>query len=106
MSRIGKYITSATSYYCNILSSVSPLNKNVCILTSPEKNADNFFLPYNVKHISSRCCMNQNRLNHIMLMSVHKTETKKLSLEEVADDFISRNEKRRSDFGVRKKITQ
>ena len=57
MSRIGRYITSATSYHGNNLSSVSPLNKNVCILTSPEKNADNVFLPYNVKHISSRCCM-------------------------------------------------
>ena len=32
----------------------------------------------------------------------YKEETKKLSLEEVADEFVAKNERRRTDFGVRK----
>ena len=32
--------------------------------------------------------MGQGRLNHVMFMNVHKEETKKVSLEEVAEEFI------------------
>lgn len=46
--------------------------------------------------------MSQARLNHALLMNIHKEETKKLSLEEVADEFVAKNERRRTDFGVRK----
>ena len=35
-------------------------------------------------------------------MNIHKEEMKKLSLEEVADEFIAKNESWTTDFGVRK----
>ena len=48
--------------------------------------------------------MGQGRLNHVMFMNVQKEETKKVSLEEVAEEFISKNERRRADFGVKNYI--
>ena len=35
-------------------------------------------------------------------MNILKEETKKLSLEEVADEFVAKDERRRTDFGARK----
>ena len=51
-----------------------------------------------------RNSMGQGRLNHVMFMNVQKEETKKVSLEEVAEEFISKNERRRADFGVKNYI--
>ena len=45
--------------------------------------------------------MSQARLNHVMFMNIHIEETKKVSLDEVADEFIAKNERRRADFGVK-----
>ena len=44
--------------------------------------------------------MGQERLNSVMILHVHQTETDDLDLKEVAKDFISLNEYRRSLFGL------
>jgi hypothetical protein len=48
--------------------------------------------------------MSQARLNHVMLMNIHKEETEKLSLAEVANEFAAKNDRRRADFGNNKFI--
>ena len=46
--------------------------------------------------------MNHNRLDYQILMNVQKNETKILSLDEVAEDFIAPNERKRFVVGVKK----
>ena len=44
----------------------------------------------------------QSRLNHVMLMNIHKEETKIMSLAGVANEFAAKYERRREDFGINK----
>ena len=43
--------------------------------------------------------MTQARLNQLMTMHVHKDRTDALDLNEIANEFVSRNEKRKCVFG-------
>ena len=49
-----------------------------------------------------RNSMSQARLNHLMLMNIHKEETDQMSLAEVANKFAAKLPKRREDFGINK----
>ena len=44
--------------------------------------------------------LGQSRLNHVMLMNIHKEETKIMSLAGVANEFAAKYERRREDFGI------
>ena len=44
--------------------------------------------------------MSQKRLNHLMLLHVHKNDTDKLDLIDVANDFIDGSEHRKHFFGT------
>ena len=44
--------------------------------------------------------MNQARLNHLMLLHVHRDTTDKLDLKACANDFVAGNEYRLSIFGT------
>ena len=46
-----------------------------------------------------RNSMTQERLNHVMLLNVHKEKTDELILEDVARDFVNDNEHRVHIFG-------
>ena len=46
--------------------------------------------------------MNHDRLDYLILMNIHKNETKILSLDEVAEDFIAPNERKRFVVRVKK----
>ena len=46
--------------------------------------------------------MNHDRLDYLILMNVHKNETKILSLDKVAEDFIAPNERKKFVVGVKK----
>ena len=46
--------------------------------------------------------MNYDRLDYQILMNVHKNETKVFSQDEVAEDFIAPNERKRFVVGVKK----
>ena len=48
--------------------------------------------------------MTQDRLNNIMFMYEHKNETESLCLDEIADEFVVRNERRRATFGIKKAL--
>ena len=45
--------------------------------------------------------MTQQRLNHLMLLHVHKSHTDSLNLVDVANDFIAGNDHRKHMFGYR-----
>ncbi len=44
--------------------------------------------------------MTQQRLNNLMVLHVHKDHTDKLNLCEVANEFVSVNERRQEVFGT------
>lgn len=46
-----------------------------------------------------RTTMNQPRLNHAMTICVRKERTDKINLDEIANSFITVNERRRNYFG-------
>ena len=46
--------------------------------------------------------MGQARLNHVMMMCVHKEEANELSLAAVANEFAAKGERRKQDFGINK----
>lgn len=46
-----------------------------------------------------RNSMSQERLNHCLILHVHREKTDDLSLPEIAQEFVSRNERRISYFG-------
>ena len=49
--------------------------------------------------------MSQQRLNHLMVLQVHKDYTEKLNLVDVANDFIAGNDHRTQVFGMEFKKT-
>jgi len=49
--------------------------------------------------------MSQQRLNHLMILHVHQSETDHLDLVQVANDFIDGNDHRKKLFGVEFKPT-
>ena len=44
--------------------------------------------------------MSQERLNHCMLLSIHKEKTDEINLKNVATVFCEANEERRRTFGI------
>ena len=44
--------------------------------------------------------MSQERLNHCMLLSIHKEKTDKINLKNVTNVFCEANEERRRTFGI------
>ena len=56
-----------------------------------------------VRRIKSylRSTMSQQRLNHLMLLHVHKDRTDGLDLVDVANDFIFGSEDRKNLFGAK-----
>ena len=47
-----------------------------------------------------RSTMSQERLNHCMLLSIHKEKTDEINLKNVTNVFCEANEKRRRTFGI------
>ena len=47
-----------------------------------------------------RSTMSQERLNHCMLLSIHKEKTDEINLKNVATVFCEANEERRRTFGI------
>ena len=46
-----------------------------------------------------RSTMTQNRLNHLLLLHVHKRACERLNIQKIAIEFVSRNERRLNYFG-------
>ena len=71
------------------------------ILTCPATNAtsERSFSALRRAKMYLQSTMTQKRLNHVMLLHVHKERTDALSLIDMANDFVSGSEHRLSIFG-------
>ena len=60
------------------------------------------FSNFTIVKTGSKSSLNHDRLDYLILMNVHKNETKILSLDKVAEDFIAPNERKSFVVGVKK----
>ena len=76
------------------------------ILVVPATNAqsERIFSALKLIKTNPRKKMEQDRLNDLMFLFVHKKETQNLSLAAVANKFSSMNDRRKNNFGVQKFI--
>ena len=72
------------------------------LLVMPATNAQSERSFSAVRRIKTylRSRMSQKRLNNLMLLHVHKSETDDLDLIDVANDFIAHSEHRKQFFGT------
>ena len=77
------------------------------LLVMPATNAESERSFSAVRRIKTylRSTMSQQRLNHLMLLHVHKSYTDKLNLVDIANDFIADNEHRKRMFGMEFKVS-
>ena len=73
----------------------------VLILVAPATNATSQRSFSALRRVKTylRTTMTQPRLNHLMLLYIHKEDCDKLNLEQCADDFCANSEHRRNIFG-------
>ena len=88
--------------HSEILSEISTVLKLILVLPATDAESERVFS--SLKRIKTylRNSMSQARLNHLMLMNIHKEETDQMSLAEVANKFAAKLPKRREDFGINK----
>ena len=73
----------------------------ILILVAPATNATSERSFSALRRVKTylRTTMSQQRLNHLMVLHIHKEDCDKLNLEQCADDFCANSEHRRSIFG-------
>ncbi len=99
VSSILRYFSSSTPSELELMSEVCKLVKLLYVM--PATNAET------VRRIKSylRSTISQQRLNHLMLLDIHKSFTDKLNLVGIANDFIAGNEHKKNVFGIEFKVS-
>ena len=91
---IRDYILSLSSYERDLMS----VKLNMVLPSTNAVNERSFSVLKRLK-MYLRSTMKQDRLNHLLLLYVHKDRTDSLSLTHVAEQFVSTSEHRLSVFG-------
>ena len=86
----------------NYLSEIAKVLKLNLVLPATNAQDERVFSTLSCVKTKVRNSIGQPRLNHLMMLTEHKVEAKKLSLSAVANDFAIRNERRKQDFGINK----
>ena len=82
-----------------LLSEVLTITKLVLVLPATNAVSERSFSALRRVKTFLRSTMNQDRLNHLMVLHVHKTLTDTLDLIEVANEFVTGSEHRLTMFG-------
>ena len=93
------FFRGCTPGQLDLMSQVSKLVR--LLLVMPATNAESERSFSAVRRIKTylRSTMSQQRLNHLMLLNVHKSHTDDLSLVDIANNFIANNKHRKQFFG-------
>ena len=91
-----EFFPSCTPSHCDLMSQVSKLVKLLLVMPATNPESERSFSA--VPRIKMYLCatMSQQRLNHLMLLHVHKSQTNSLSLVDVANNFISGHDYRKN----------
>ena len=82
------------------MSQVSKLVKLLLVMPATNAESERSFSAVRRIKMYLRATMSQQRLNHLMLLHVHKSRTDSLSLVDVANNFISGHDHRKNLFGT------
>lgn len=82
-----------------LISEVIKLLKLIIVMPATNAVSERSFSAMRRLHTYLRTNMSQNRLNHTMVLHVHKEKTDALSMVSIANHFIEGSEHRRSIFG-------
>ena len=95
------FLRSCAPAVLELISQVTLLAKLMLVMPATNATSERAFS--SVRRIKTylRSTMSQQRLNHLMLLHIHKSSTDQLSLVDVANDFIAGNEHRQHVFGRR-----
>ena len=96
---VRKYIQSLSEAERSLISEVVTLLKLILVLPSTNAVSERSFSAMRRLKTYLRTTMKQERLNHLLLLHVHKEHTDKLSCVEVANSFVGDSEHRLSVFG-------
>ena len=98
---VSQYSTTVTGY-SELLSEISIVLKLILVLPASDAESERVFSALKRIKTYLRNSMSQARLNHIMLLNIHKEEAEKMSLAGVVNEFAAKNDRRRADFGYNK----
>ena len=82
-----------------ILSEVILLAKLILVMPATNAIRERFFSALRRMKTYLRSTIKQERLNSIMTLHIHKDLTDKLQLDEVANSFVSKSDRRQQVFG-------
>ena len=96
---VKKYLQQLNSTEKALLSEVILVMKLILVMPATNATSERTFSA--MRHVKSYLpsTMTQERLNHLMLLHVHKDLTDSLSLVDVANEFVSKSERRLQVFG-------
>ena len=82
-----------------LLSEVMKVVKLIVVLPATNAVSERSFSALKRVKTYIRSTTSSNRLNHLMMLHVHKEKTDRLDIEDNCSEFISRKDSRRSLFG-------
>lgn len=85
---------------CSLFSEVITLMQLILVLPATNATSERSFSAMRRVKTYLRSTTGQQRLNHLMTLHVHKSETDSLDLIQIANAFVSRNDHREQVFGT------
>lgn len=98
-SSLAAQLSAESDTVKNMLDQVIKLVELVMTIPASSASAERSFSALRRLKNYLRNTMTQNRLNHIMILNVHKKSTEELDLQNIMREFISRTEERKKVFG-------
>ena len=94
-----KYTSTLSAAQKQLLSEVCTVMKLILVMPATNATSERTFSA--LRRIKSylRSTMSQVRLNHLMVLHVHKALTDTIKLENIADEFVSSSQHRTKVFG-------
>ena len=94
-----KYIQQLTGAERELISEVITLTKLILVMPATNSTSERLFSAMRRVKSYLRSTINQERLNSLMILHVDKDLTDVLDLPSVANEFISKSERRTHVFG-------
>lgn len=82
-----------------LLSEIIIIMKLILVMPATNATSERSFSAMRRVKSYLRSTMHQERLNHLMVLHVHKDKTDQLFLPDIASEFVSKSERRFQVFG-------
>ena len=101
LSSIFTFFRSCSPAQLELMSEVSKLVKLLLVMPATNAGSERAFSALRRVKTYLRSTMCQQRLNHLMILHIHKDHTDGLNLVDVANDFIAGSDHRKQVFGTK-----